>query len=540
MIQVQLGEAWKRVGTTRARGYGFHQGRIHDAQELAALLDNCDNEQAWQDAVKQFNGYFAAVTEREGRVWAAVDRLRSIPLFYGQTGAKLYLSDDASWVRDRLSDREIDGLAAAEFLLTGYVTDSDTLSPSVKQLRTGELLSFSADAGGAIECTRYYAFHHNNFIEADTDQLVSRLESVHHNVFERLVKSIDGRPIVIPLSGGYDSRLIGVSLRDAGVRDVTCYNYGVPGNWESGISQELAKYLGFKWVYIPYTAERWKRWAGIDAFHDYFQSAGNLTSVPHVQDWPAIWELRKQGELTPESVIVPGHSGDFLAGSHIPKGYLNQDTVTRRQVLDSIYNAHYTLWDWPPGKRQLKSQLDNRIESVMGGALGDCSVEQAADLYEWWDIQERQAKFICNSLRVYDFFGCDWRLPLFDHELMDFWARIPVHRRYKRTLYFEFVAQRQNLPITDANTDRSELVNGVLSLVEKLGLWSVAKKGQRLMKRVFWEREYNNSPYPPFAWYGMLDRDFFKRTYTGKETMHSYLTRRYLDSVRGTGPNSSE
>ena len=56
------------------------------------------------------------------------------------------------------------------------------------------------------------------------------------------------------------------------------------------------------------------------------------------------------------------------------------------------------------------------------------TAEQAADTFECWDCQERQAKFIVNSVRAYEFFGFEWRLPLFDAELMDFWSRIAVGR----------------------------------------------------------------------------------------------------------------
>ena len=44
----------------------------------------------------------------------------------------------------------------------------------------------------------------------------------------------------------------------------------------------------------------------------------------------------------------------------------------------------------------------------------------------FWNWRERQAKFILNSVRVYDYFGYGWRLPLFEKELLDFVASIPV------------------------------------------------------------------------------------------------------------------
>lgn len=522
---------WAAAGSTRARGHAFLDGRWYPAPALAGLLDGAGDADRWADLIRRLNGSFAAITTRGREVLAAVDRLRSIPLFYVSTDEALEVGDDAYVLRDAAGAASVDPLAAAEFRLTGYVTGSETLCPPVRQLRAGEWLRFDPGNGTGPECRLYYEYRHGHFLEGASEALIPALEDVHHAVFERLIRGTEGRTLVIPMSGGYDSRLIGVSLRDAGVRDVICYSYGVPGNWESRISRELAQYLGYRWLFTPYSAERWRAWADTDEFLAYCHAAGNLASVPHVQDWPAVREMKAAGDIPPEAVFVPGHSGDFLAGSHIPKWFTGRETISRRELLDAIEGAHYSLWDWPPEPAGLRDRIDRRIEAITG-PIPDCSPEQAADLYELWDLQERQAKFICNALRVYEFFGHEWRLPLFDHELMDFWARIPVRLRHKRSLYFEFVRRRQQLPITEPNSDRHPALDAALGLVEKAGLWTVAKRGQRLAKRIRWRREYERSPYPPFAWLALVPREHFRATYTGRELFHSYFAERYLEDVR--------
>src|SRR4030095_14785028 len=118
-----------------------------------------------------------------------------------------------------------------------------------------------------------------------------------------------------------------------------------------------------------------------------------------------------------------------------------------------LFQTHYSLWDWPKREeRELYGRFQRRVEKIIGPIQG-CSPELAADLFERWDLQERQAKFICNSVRVYESFGYDWRLPLYDRELMDFWARVPIQGRTGRRLYFEFVKRTQTLPVSQANKD---------------------------------------------------------------------------------------
>ena len=530
-----LGLDGSRHGSSFVRGSGFLDGMFLDAAALAARLDACVTEEQWLDAVARTNGCFAAITLRGGGALAAVDRIRSIPVFYSSAGGAMLVSDSAHRIRDALGSGQIDPISAAEFRLTGYVTGAQTLDPAIRQIEAGCALIWRRDQ--APESRRFHSFKHADFIDSSTSQLVDSLDQLHGRVFRRLLDSTDGRGLVVPLSGGYDSRLIGVMLRDLGARDVTCYTYGVPGNWEAKISRELATYLGFRWEFVEYSAQRWRQWSSLEPFGRYLREAGNLTSTPHVQDWPAVHQLKQEGRIAPDAVFVPGHSGDFLAGSHVPKHFVERDAVQRQDVLDAVHSGHYALWDWPPDpQRELRRTLDGKIE-CSAGTLGDGTCEQAADAFERWDLQERQAKFICNAVRVYDHFGHEWRLPLFDHELMDFWARIPVELRVGRRLYFEFVQQRQRLPVTRANLDQNAAHRALIRLVEVLGLRSLGKRAERALQMLRWRHQYDSSH---LAWYALIDRDYFRRTYTGREILHAYMARAYLDWASGlSGPESA-
>lgn len=527
MIQVELlSSEWKSFGATQVRGCAHYDDHLHSAAELAQLLDGCPTVAQWERTVAALNGAFAVVSRRGGTVVAAVDRIRSIPLFYRRGGTLGYLSDSAFPVADGEAHWHTSALVDAEFQLTGYVTGRDTLVTGLQQIQAGELLSWDAEVPGQTVRRQYYVFEHGDYFKSDSDDLIERLEMVHDRVFRRLVESTHGRQIAIPLSGGFDSRLIAVSLRDLGIRDVVCYTYGLPGNWEAKISQELARHLGFRWEFVPYSPERWRAWAASERFGQYFRAAGNLSSVPHIQDWPAVLELQREGRVAPDCIFVPGHSGDFLAGSHIPRPFVTPPMIQRKAFFDALYRAHYSLWDWPAAARQsLRDAFNQRIEAVIG-RIGDCPAARAADLFERWDLQERQAKFICNSVRVYEHFGYEWRLPLFDHELMNFWARVPVAARYGRKLYLEFARRRQQLPVQAANTDRNVVLRGMLRGVELAGLKPMAKRASHAYRRLRWRDAYEHSS---LGWMAVVDPEFFRRTFTGREIAHSYLARAYRD-----------
>ena len=532
-MKIQLDSSrWATHGDTRAHGYAHLDERYLDARQLAEHANACRDLDAWRSLIARLNGCFGIVTSRPGLAAAAVDRIRSIPLFYTVRGADSWLSDDAGWLRSVVGRSERNTIAEEEFGLTGYVTGRETLDRSIFQITAGSVADFSRPAGSPPSVTRYYRFHHTEFTKASRERLIEDLVGVHERVFRRLVGSVGDRTIVVPMSGGYDSRLIGVSLRDLGCRKVICYSYGVPGNWESKISRELADYLGFPWLFVPYSGDRWIEWSRTPEFERYLDWAGALASEPHLQDWPAVRTLKLEQRVPADSVFVPGHSGDFLAGSHVPKWFVDAPEISRERLIDTIFRAHYSLWEWPPRERQrLREAFARRIEGIVG-PIGRSTPEEAADLYEWWDLEERQAKFICNSVRVYESFGFDWRLPLFDAELMDFWSRIPIELRTGRALYFEFAKDRQQLPITPANQDRGPVGAALVKGLESVGLLALSKRLRRSARRLAWRREYERAHWAGFA---LVDRATFRRTYTGQEIFHSYVAMQYRDRVIDAG-----
>jgi asparagine synthase (glutamine-hydrolysing) len=528
-VSVELtASGWETSGGTSVRGQAHVDGRFHAAADLARMFDAIPTERQWQRVLLRCNGSFAIVTRRADAVLAAVDRVRSIPLFYCANDGRARVSDVALRALEGSREIESNPLGDIEFQLTGYVTGDETLVGGLHQVQAGESLCWHFDEPEAPSAWQYHTFEHGDYFTTDTTDLVGRLSLVHEAVFRRLAESVSGRQLVIPLSGGYDSRLIGISLRDLGVRDVVCYSYGLPGNWESGISHELARYLGFRWEFVPYSVERWRQWASTPRFADYFQSAGNLASVPHIQDWPAVWELTRERRVAPDSVFVPGHSGDFLAGSHIPPHFLDAPMVRRRAFFEALLSAHYSLWDWPRDTRpDLREVFTRRVEAVIGH-VGDVSAPRAADLFEQWDLKERQAKFICNSVRAYESFDHEWRLPLFDHELMDFWARVPAPLRVGRKLYFEFARERQQVPVTAPNTDRGALQRAMVRGIAAAGLKPLARRLRRAYRTWHWRDEYVSSS---LGWFSIVDEEFFRRTYNGKQLFHSYMTRAYRNWV---------
>ena len=414
------------------KGHAYLDNQPTSATTFTATLSTAHSADALIALLQRMNGFYAWVEEAPGGVRAAVDHIRSYPLFYALKNGDFFLSDDAEWVRQQAGDEEMDPIAREEFLLAGYVTGSDTLFPIVKQLQAGEcLIAHQTETGIRVDTHRYYRFLHQEPHTYSEPALRAELEQVTIRAMQRLIEHANGRQIVIPLSGGYDSRLIASMLKKLGYTNVLCFTYGVPGNTESQYSKQVADSLGFTWEFVEYSKELWRKEWNTSEAKAYRQMASGHVSLPHVQDWLAVKKLVVEEKIDKEAIFVPGHTGDFVAGGHIPDFVFQKKRHTHRSLIDSLIANH--LSNCPKRNMQLAdlSCLTERIVSRIEIPF-DGSDIGFANLYEAWDCQERQAKYIVNSVRVYDQFAHEWWLPLWDLEFVRFWEAVPLALRQKR------------------------------------------------------------------------------------------------------------
>lgn len=429
-----------------SRGTAFHQGRMcSSASEFARLVPEPDaGLSEWAGLLQRLNGFHALIHVHADRVSAAVDHVRSIPLFYAEDKGKVYLGDDAEWIRQAIGDSEMDAVAQEEFRLAGYVTGRDTLYPRIKQLQAGEFLQVSGLAGEGqrpqlqLNTCRYYRFLHGKPAACTDDDLSRKMNGIAIAAVDRLIQYAGSRQIVIPLSGGYDSRFIALMLAKRRYPNVLTFTYGIQGNKESGYSRRVAEELGLPWHFVEYSEQDWCSAWHTEERRRFQRWASGWSSLPHVQDWIAVRALKQRSIAEPDCVFVPGHSGDFVAGSHIPADAFSGQPVDTALLVRRILERHYVVSGSDmPESAKMRFWRDRVLDRAEVKSVVDH--EQFADAFEKWDWQERQAKYIVNSVRVYEFFGFDWWLPLWDVDFMAFWQDVPLRLRHGRRWYLEQV-----------------------------------------------------------------------------------------------------
>ena len=173
----------------------------------------------------------------------------------------------------------------------------------------------------------------------------------------------------------------------------------------------------------------------------FFKFASGFCSTPTIAIFYSIKELERRNLLDHDSIFINGQSGDFTSGGHIGH-LLNNKKIINDIKVEELYNAiinkHYSLWADEKSekninliKRNSKKELDiNKI------TISDNEFIHYYEAHEWIC---RQSKFVVNGQRGYEWFGLDWRLPLWSDELMLFWLNTPWRIKYKQELLLKYL-----------------------------------------------------------------------------------------------------
>ena len=457
--QVAIEDAfgWRTIArggaTLRIKGYlnggGFTGAAFTAAAgELIAAVSAGDTGRIGA-LLRGLDGHFALCIETSAGILAAVDRVRSIPLAYADDEDGLVIDDQAARLTRRLGlgVEDVDPDAALAFAMSGCTIGPATLYKDMRQLLPGEFLLCAAGQG-APSVHRYGLYRPWRVEPRGRDVLLRELTDVTLGILDRLAHSAGGRQILVPLSAGMDSRLIVSGLAHLGHLNVRCFSYGMTGNFEAAAAKKIAAHLGYEWTFVPFTHSYARAAFHSDLHHRYHEFADNAAATPVEHDFLALLRMDGADWVDEDAILVNGQSGDYITGAHIPPPLaapLDSGSSEERDAVlfDALVTKHYGLWQClrtPANLHRIRTMLWRELEEA-GAPFDD--PEASFALYEFSEFQNRQCKYVVAGQRAYEFFGYDWRLPLWDNDYLEFWERVPLDAKVDRNL-FRAMLEREN------------------------------------------------------------------------------------------------
>ena len=293
--------------------------------------------------IRNLRGHFAIVLYDSEKLFCCVDHVRSIPLLYSHNANEISISSNTTNVSEKsVSDsKDYNKLAAIEIAMSGYTIGNKTLYSNIFQLQAGECLIAHRNKI-TVKC--YYCYSPWNIVNKDKNFFKDELNKILRHVLEDLILSCRDRQIIIPLSGGYDSRLIVSGLKEMGVKDVICFSYGLSNNFEAKTAEKIATKLGYKYIYVPMSIKGQKETFSRKSFSQFWRYSDNYCNSPVLIDYSAVKKLIDDHDIAKDAIFINGNSGDFITGGHIISQNSNDLESGIDVLIDSILNKHFSLW----------------------------------------------------------------------------------------------------------------------------------------------------------------------------------------------------
>lgn len=377
----------------------------------------------------QLKGSFAIAEVKGTEVILCVDSIRSIALYYHVGMGEVIVSDDAMAIAEHIgTERDVTNID--EFKVSSYVTGKESLFDGVLQVLPGEYIIIDLISGD-VDRHYWFSLEYGSDAKRIEGNMENEWDGILQDVFSDLIGRLNGRPLLVPLSGGCDSRTIVVTLKRLGYKNVTCLAYGKKDSFEAKISKKVAESLEYKWAYVEYDEDTWNEFFMSDDYLKFLRFSSRGSEIGCMQALPAVLELLRKHVVARDTVVIPGHALDFLAGSHLPK-MDEEASWSRDHFVKYIKKRHYSL------NRSVDYKGKYRwIEDVPLKLTRPEMIRQ----YQKWEWINRQAKFIANDVRAYEYAGLDWELPFWDVRCCRFWEAVPYEWLYCRKLQFTYTAK---------------------------------------------------------------------------------------------------
>ena len=499
---------WRRYQYKKKTFYFIGFFHKYKDTEIVELLHSASRYNV-KNILKRIDGNFAIIFKDANCFFASVDRISSYPFIYTIKNNQFYLSDNGKNIEEnlKLNEDDIDYDITSTFAMSGYTTSNNTIYKKIKTFFPGEYVWIE---GKKIDFNFYFTW--KPWLDFKSSKK-NKLNKLNDSIIQKLIKSCNGRQIVLPLSAGWDSRFIASGLRHFGYKNVICVTYGKDGSNDMQIAKEVAKKLNFKWIKIKYNKKEIKKIMNTKIYQDYVKSCDNLNAIYFMGEFFMLYQLKQNKFIKKDAIIVNGQSGDFISGNHIPIK-IDNNTKSKKIVIEEYIQKHNKYWKVlmsDDRKKLAHKQLIHQINKLLIKDRG--KKINMYGLYEALEFYNRQVKYVINGVSNYEYFNLDWRMPLWDFEYIQFWEKAPYCDKKQQNLYKRSIIEDdwanvwKNIPINPKLKISNFLF--IIRIFCKLFFFNLGKKKWHSFERKY--LQYFMDSFCNFAAWKYIDILFDKR-----------------------------
>lgn len=380
-----------------------------------------------KQTLEKVNNHFSAILENNDYVIVLTDHMNAFPLFYclNERNEVLSVHDNPLMYSGNMNRDEI---GFQEFLCTYTTIGERTLWNDVKGIPCGTLFVISKTDGSF----KKYKYWEPGWHGASKDPDSLCLSSTIDQMFSELVSRYRNTPILLPLTGGTDSRGIAVYLREYGHQNIKAFTFGQHNDSDVVVAQDLAKKLGIPWTFIETSKDSWQKYRESNLWESlakYSLSGGRL---PAQSISFALDAVKRSHFADEEYLVIPGYCGEVMGQilQHIPKAKSN---IAKRKLSSLIFNHICYTWDGDKNKKKIVlDSIDRELPDKK-----EFTPEEYYFLWTKFQLEHYTQKFVLNWVRAFELNGFSWETPWFSKQWCQYWSGVPYDFFYGKRLYNE-------------------------------------------------------------------------------------------------------
>ncbi len=381
------------------------------------------------DSLIGLNGVYIIVLwdPRTNTLHITNDRFAFERLYLWQTADGIVFSTDMLAITKHPDFlKHIDKLSIVQYLTLGYMLDNRTILKRIELLAPAMLLQLKPNSICKKAYWKASMGPDNSLSRQDAEELV--YDAIHRAVSRRC----DTGVLVLPITGGLDSRTLAGFLTASKVQPQCC-SYGHAHCYDVRFGRKIANATGatHKYLYLP------KRF-----FCNYLQDGINLCDGEITIEALPVNRLNNAGFHGVQ--LFTGFLGDVLSGG----GLLNYETIeSYDDRFDLLWRKNFQRMMF--SNLQLRELLDLSFTNDEINSVQDClrfelnnidapTFTEKSLITEIYTRQRRFTSYLLKLLRKKYII----KSPFTDIDVIDAWLKIPLEYKLGQKLYYTMISKR--------------------------------------------------------------------------------------------------